>query len=315
MPDSGCGSWLLEPQSTNLETKSNDFSNWGSNVNINTTDNYIVSPDGTQNATRLQWTGGGYMYNTPQGVVSTLFTISCYAKRNDSGTQSVGFFVNGSGVVDSAWSLTSDWVRFTYTYTSTNTSLIGIAGNSGADISVFGFQIEQQSYATSYIPTNGAASTRLQDIANNSGNSTLINSTEGVLYAEIAALANDGTFRRITISDGTTANIVMVSFNSADNQYRSYVISNGSVVFNFIGGFSSSLDFNKIAISYAQNNFALWINGVEVATDLSGNTPIGLNNLSFDGVNGATPFYGKTKALAVYKEALTDAELQSLTTI
>ena len=313
VPDSGCGSWLLEPQSTNLETKSNDFSNWGSNVNINTTDNYIVSPDGTQNATRLQWTGGGYMYNTPQGVVSTLFTISCYAKRNDSGTQSVGFFVNGSGVVDSAWSLTSDWVRFTYTYTSTNTSLIGIAGNSGADISVFGFQIEQQSYATSYIPTNGAASTRLQDIANNSGNSTLINSTEGVLYAEIAALANDGTSRRITLSNGTASKIVMISFNNTDNEYRAYVL-NGGIVFNYIGAFTS-LDFNKIALKFKDNDFALYVNGSKVASDLSGASPIGLNRLDFDGVNGALPFYGKTKAVAVYKEALTDAQLQSLTTI
>ena len=52
---------------------------------------------------------------------------------------------------------------------------------------IWGTQLEQQSYATSYIPTNGATNTRLQDIANNSGNSTLINSTEGVLYAEIAS--------------------------------------------------------------------------------------------------------------------------------
>ena len=56
---------------------------------------------------------------------------------------------------------------------------------------IWGAQLEQQSYATSYIPTNGATNTRLQDIANNSGNSTLINSTEGVLYAEIAALADE----------------------------------------------------------------------------------------------------------------------------
>ena len=55
---------------------------------------------------------------------------------------------------------------------------------------IWGAQLEQQSYATSYIPTNGATNTRLQDIANNSGNSTLINSTEGVLYAEIAAFEN-----------------------------------------------------------------------------------------------------------------------------
>jgi hypothetical protein len=50
-------------------------------------------------------------------------------------------------------------------------------------------------------------------------------------------------------------------------------------------------------------------------TDTSGNTPIGLSDLSFDNGSGGSIFYGKTKAVAVYKEALTDAELQSLTTI
>ena len=63
---------------------------------------------------------------------------------------------------------------------------------------IWGAQLEQQSYATSYIPTNGATNTRLQDIANNSGNSTLINSTEGVLYAEIAALADDAISKFIS---------------------------------------------------------------------------------------------------------------------
>ena len=42
----------------------------------------------------------------------------------------------------------------------------------------------------------GATNTRLQDIANNSGNSTLINSTEGVLYGEISTLAELGTFSK-----------------------------------------------------------------------------------------------------------------------
>ena len=37
--------------------------------------------------------------------------------------------------------------------------------------------------------------------------------------------------------------------------------------------------------------------------------------LSFDGGNNANNFFGKTKALAVWKEALSDSELQSLTTI
>ena len=46
------------------------------------------------------------------------------------------------------------------------------------------------SFATSYIPTSGSTVTRAAETLNNAGNSDLINSTEGVLYAEIAALSN-----------------------------------------------------------------------------------------------------------------------------
>ena len=41
--------------------------------------------------------------------------------------------------------------------------------------------------------------------------------------------------------------------------------------------------------------------------------PSGLNTLNFDQANGTENFYGKTKELAVFKEALIDAELESLT--
>ena len=40
--------------------------------------------------------------------------MESYAKRNDSGTQNVGFFTNGSGIVNSAWEITSEWKRYTY---------------------------------------------------------------------------------------------------------------------------------------------------------------------------------------------------------
>ena len=41
-------------------------------------------------------------------------------------------------------------------------------GDGVNGVYIWGAQTEQQSYATSYIPTNGATNTRLQDIANNS---------------------------------------------------------------------------------------------------------------------------------------------------
>jgi hypothetical protein len=75
------------------------------------------------------------------------------------------------------------------------------------------------------------------------------------------------------------------------------------------------LNFNKIAISYAKNNFALWINGTKVITDTSGITfPIGtLTQLDFDS-NGSATFFGNTKDVQVYTKALSDAELIKLTT-
>ena len=71
--------------------------------------------------------------------------------------------------------------------------------------------------------------------------------------------------------------------------------------------------YNKISVKYKQNDFALWVNGFELATDTSGITPIGLSELSFDRGDGALDFYGKTKEIGYYDTALTDEELEYLT--
>ena len=74
----------------------------------------------------------------------------------------------------------------------------------GQILLLWGAQLEQQAYATSYIPTSGSTVTRNQDVCTNGGSLASINSTEGVLYAEIAALAIDVSNRVISLSDGTT---------------------------------------------------------------------------------------------------------------
>jgi len=73
---------------------------------------------------------------------------------------------------------------------------------------VYGAQLEQKSYATSYIPTTSSTVTRSADEANNSGNADLFNDSEGVLYAEIAYLSDTGTYRTISINDGSNDNMV-----------------------------------------------------------------------------------------------------------
>ena len=54
-------------------------------------------------------------------------------------------------------------------------------------IYIYGAQVEQGSYPTSYIPTNGTTVTRLAETANGAGDASTFNDSEGVLMAEISA--------------------------------------------------------------------------------------------------------------------------------
>ncbi len=309
----GCPHILAEPQRTNTETKSNGFSTWAANSNITRTADYITSPDGTQNATRLQFTANGFTANTAQ-TASAQNTVSCYAKRNDSGTQSIGFFKNGSGTVDSAWSLTSDWKRFTYTYTAASGfGYVGIAGDSGADVSVFGFQTEAASYATSYIPTSGSTVTRNQDVFKRDGIASLINSPEGVLFVEMALLIDDDSNKYITLTDVLGANKVQIDFDYSSSRLQYVVVSGGVTQCNIKISYAGT-NMDKLAFKWKENDFAVWINGVERGTDTSGSASIGLNTLKLSAPSGSNNFNGKVKQLQVYKTALTDTQLAALTT-
>ena len=357
VPDSGCGSWLLEPQSTNLITYSEDFSDssWDLDVsekNITRTPNAATSPSGENNATKI--IGNDTSKNPSQSYIgastsaSAPYASSIFAKKGEYdylvlgiGTYAGGYYAifnlsNGtistsptaSGTTASIEDYGNGWFRCILDTTNTSGSEIlfispSVDGtlttgytNTTNGVYIWGAQLEQQSYTTSYIPTNGATNTRLQDIANNSGNSTLINSTEGVLYAE-ATYENLGAASIISLTDGTNTNRVMIYWNTNDTIIL-FVRVNGVYVAEYTIP-ANQVDvsiFNKIALKYKTNDMSFWLNGTKVATDTSGtmfsaNT---LTKLAFNSGSGGA-FYGKVKALAVFKEALTDAQLQSLTTI
>jgi ribosomal protein L19 len=192
---------------------------------------------------------------------------------------------------------------------------VSVTANGTDGLYTWGAQTEQQSYATSYIPTEGSTVTRNQDLCTNGGSLASINSTEGVLYAEIAALSDDGTYRILSLSNGTSVERIYMQYTNASNTI-SVVVKKGSVTqANISFALSDETEFSKIGFKYKENDFALWVNGVKVGTDTSGNTPIGLSELAFDSGTGGNNFFGKTKAVAVWKEALSDQELTELTTI
>ena len=188
------------------------------------------------------------------------------------------------------------------------------AGNGTSGLYMFGLQLEEQSYATSYIPTDGASATRNQEVCKDA--TPVINSEEGTLYAEISALAGEGSNRIIRISDGG-GNTNVVEFRYAPDGHLNYDIWVGGVS-QFSGYYTSftQTNENKIAIKYKENDFALWVNGTEVATDNNGVTFSAntLNNLSFSR-GSQFNFFGSTKGLKYYPKALADVQLEDLTTI
>ena len=363
----GEGSLLLENQSTNTATYSNDFTqgdifNGSNNPNVLVavlTSQQAISPDGTNNAWLLKDDSDGAVgqsqiningvnvnsndFNTISIFVKKALTNDFFALTSqnfDSSANGTTWFniSNGTlGTIDSNHTAKIEdygngWYRCQITFKST-TDLIGaiklrladtngnnnVTRNGTNGVYLYGLQCEAdatQNYATSYIPTNGSTVTRLADVCNNAGSSDLINSSEGVLYAEISALANDGTNRAIAISDGTTSNVVRFYYSVTDNRIVGNVKSGGTTVFNYNNVLTDATDFLKIAISYKANDFKMYVNGTEVSTDISGNVPTGLTELAFDNGVGNDKFNGNAKTVAVFKEALTDdTELQKLTTI
>ena len=319
--DDSKGSLLLEPSRSNLITYSENFSNsyWLKINNATVSAEKVISPDGTLNASQIIFDGtvDGRIEKDISGLTQGAdYTVSVYA-RVSSGTQVVNF----GSVSDFEYTLTTEWQRLTSTQAENDT--VGyprLKCNDASTIEIYGFQLEQGSYPTSYIPTQGSAVTRLADTCDNGANEQVINSTEGVLYFEGSAIANDGTFKRISVgtSDNLFANSIQLRYNTADNSIT-YQFRVGNVYQADITTTINSTNINKIACVWKTNRFEIWINGIKKAEDTSGSVPPSntFNSLFFGktSIGLAEAFKGNTKDLRVYNTALTDQELQALTTI
>ena len=303
-----CPSLLLEPSRTNL-VQSEYFGAWSIIGSPTITSNYGTSPEGLQNSTRIEGVDGDRIYIGISGSSAT-YTYSIYAKgsgdiklRDNSGSYNLNI------------SLSSNWQRYDYSFTASFTN-IQIQIDSTTDAEIWGAQLEEGSYPTSYIPNHsGGSVTRGVDSCTGAGDSSTFNSTEGVLYAEISALEDLGTARRyISLSDGSSNNDLRLYFNNSVGTIVALSKVGGVTQFSMFGGGYDLTEAHKIAVKYKVNDFALWIDGVEVDTDSSGlvNAPNTFDELAFNG-NGL-PFFGKAKQVLTFNTALSDADLATLTT-
>tara|TARA_R100000988_G_scaffold103278_1_gene81653 strand:+ start:167 stop:2173 length:2007 start_codon:yes stop_codon:yes gene_type:complete len=322
---------LLEPSATNSITFSNDLSQ-----SVYTGDGFSnavygqVGVNGTNDAWLFTKSGASNsdIYNT---AFTGTYTFSFFVKKeankgvkiynfgdttqNSTINIETGAYVAGVNTV-TIQEFPNDWLRVAQTLTISNGKYYlyvtdGTSTQIASSIVVQYFQIEQQAFPTTYIPTAGTTITRAAETCNNSKPS--VNSTEGVLYCEIASIANDQSEKRVTMSDGSIANRVAIEYTLTSNEIKGRVVNGSSTQANMNHTVSDITNFSKIAVNYKANDFQLWIDGNNVVTDTSGTTPATLNQISFDNGASGNYFYGKVKGLAVYNEALSESQLMQLT--
>jgi hypothetical protein len=307
--DSEDGVFLLEKADTNVIPYSKDFSQWISIDGVVRTDNFTNSPDGTQNASKLVFNGTPNSRVEVQVSLSGTNTQSVYLKT-ESGTQNVSIGAGSSDLTE--FTITDQWVRYTHTGTGNYPRILC---NDAATIYAWGCQYESGNVASSYIPTQGSAQTRVAETANGSGNSEVFNDSEGVLFANIAANADDLTQRALGLSDGTSSNRMSIVYNDGSSNALRMFVSNPSGTKSYITNSFNITQNNKISIKLNGTSLAFWVNGFEIHTDALNSAFVNgtLDTFDFAFFDNNTPFYGKTKEIGYYDEILTDLELETLT--
>ncbi len=274
-------------------------------------------------------------------------TFSVYAKKgernwiafsNNYGGGLSGWFDLENGVwgqVNNATAnskeLANGWYRLSLTATSSGTSAkvriyattsdgnYSYQGDGTSGIYIAYAQLEESSYASSLmLPANsveGSTTSRVADEITGAGDASLFTpvNASGVLYLEVAANSDDGTNRGIGMTDSTTLNRFHISYTATTNQIYAEMRV-GSGVADLYYTLTDETEFSKIAFRWAENDFSLWVDGVEVDTDTSGSTfPAStLSEVVFNNGSGSNSFYGKTKALGVF-DYLYDDQMELLT--
>jgi hypothetical protein len=351
---------LVEAARTNLQLNSEDLTagSW-TKIDSTITADSIVSPNGLTTAD-LVTEGAAGTAEVVAGATITAgatHTQSVYLKRGNHdwfrleavsitsangtrayvnlGTGTLGTVSSvGTGTAPSATiqALPNGWYRLTLTAaaaTETTGKLRIMSatadGNStrisGGTHYIWGLQGEEAGFASSYIPTTGAALTRaannaimaiLSSIGYVQGQGTFIIEAEpmggGALAAyQVPFSLSSGAFGNRIILEHTTAGNGAVRVNDGGITQVSGLIATPAFVVGTV---------RKTAIAYANADFATCANGGTVATQTSGTVPLTIDRMGIGNeyyASSTNQWFGWIRKITYYPTRLPDAQLQSLT--
>jgi len=346
---SSCPRLLLEPQRTNTMLNSEALNSW-LKLDTSATSNTAVSPSGYADADTATATGNAphLIYQNLAFTSGTAYTLSVFAKANTSdyiqlvlagqfsATNYANFDLSNGTITASAFVTAkiedygNGWYRCSVSATApssaTNSQIVYLINSptapraqsfnaSGESVYLWGGQFEAGAYGTSYIPTLGAAVTRLADAASKTGISSFIGQTEGVLYAEV------------DVRNLTAAKVPLQVLQDADNRFGLAIINTGSSLrfqgYCRIGGtFTAVIDYDaplvggvyKLSLGYAPNDWVLYVNGIQRGTNTTSSVPT-TSICDVGSVSGTYILDDRLAQALLFKTRLSNAQLAELTTL
>ncbi len=347
------GSLLLEPQRTNLVTYSEDFSqSYWSKSSITVTDGF-TSPSGDLTASKF--TEGStninhQIYTAISGTAGSIYTISGFFKKGerdvvqllfggatfDEGNTYCNFDLEngvlGSGTyLDASITFISNgWYKCSFTatktttgnfnstycpkLTATSTRAAAYLGDGTSGIYAYGAQVELGSYPTSYIPTSGTTATRLADTSATTGLSDVIGQTEGTYFVEIKLDSNLGNQTILDISDDSSSDrLGLILSSSVLTAFRLSPTDTTTAISTSTADADTTY---KCAFAYSSGRHSFYVNGVQIGSDTNTITALNLFKINLGSrYNGGEVISGNVQNLQIFKTALTNTELATLTTI
>jgi hypothetical protein len=341
----GCPNILLEPQRTNLALQSSSFdsASW-SKSNSSVTANSTTSPSGITDADTLTADGTSNRHEVTQLISFTsglAYTFSVYIKKNTndfaqltlggvafSSLPFANFNVNngtlgstGGSATSTITSVGNGWYRCTLTATATATqgdrvylvmttsptSIRRESNTLSTSVYLWGAQLEQGAYSTSYIPTTTASVTRNFDsiTRNNIYTNGLITAAGGTWFVEIR---NNRVLTRDAAESG-----LQFTDNSGIFGFRIKAFGTARMLIaKIVGGAEATLYFTltdiiKVAIKWNGSTADVFVNGVKVvaATAFTNTAMQSISN------NNTVPKY--LNQMALFPTPLTDDQLEALT--
>jgi len=309
-----CKGLLIEEASTNLLTYSENQSNavWNINTNMGVAASATTDPAGGTNAFTLTANANSALFGrTLTGTIGQPYTYSIWIRRK-TGTGGVRMFIgdNISQIVTSQ--VSSTWNRISVSNTPTAVTVrayiqLDISGN---EIEIYGAQVEQKAFSTSYIPTVASQVTRNADVATMTGTNltSWYVANEGTFSA--TGSTNDGTASKALLSVDDTTLQNRMTMRRANNSFGCIGVTLNVTQWNNNTAANSwpNSTTKTATLGYKVNDIGFALAGTDLKTDLIADIPA-ITILRIGGEVGGNIMNGYVQKIFYWPFKLTNSEI------